>query len=98
MVMVAKQKDLSGASEWLEFTVPWHDKYLEYAVWGTFDGTITLQARSSAEAEGWIDIATLTGPTDKPGLEFNAAKNRQWRIGFKSGEYTSGTATVDVTA
>ena len=98
MVMVARQKDLSGAGEWLGFKVPWHDKFLEYAVWGTFEGTITLQVRSSAEAEEWIDVATLTEAMAKPGLEFNAGKNREWRIGFKSGEYTSGTATVDITA
>ncbi len=59
---------------------------------GTFSGTITIQARK-LEADDWIDI----GSTDVPDV-FTGEHATAWfvRAGFKAGDYTSGTAEVEV--
>lgn len=73
---------------------------------GTFTGTITLQMRPqydvgdvewSADA-GWVDLATWTAATD-PATDTTINSNRVWgawafRIGAKTGEWTTGTAKV----
>lgn len=98
MAMVREQKTLGAENTWLEFDIPYHDKFFEYSVLGAFVGTISLQARSARATEEWIDVATVTAPTSKPQIEFSAAHGQEWRIGFKTGEFVSGSATVDVRA
>lgn len=58
---------------------------------GTFSGTLTLQ-RSKDDGVTWYDIATFTTPTD-PDQVVLVPIQAIHRIGFKTGEYTSGTAT-----
>ncbi|HUT56427.1 MAG TPA: hypothetical protein VNA25_00975 [Phycisphaerae bacterium] len=60
---------------------------------GTWAGTITLQ-RSIDEAGSWVDVTSWTANQDTThddGLDNSIA---YYRIGFKTGEYTSGTAVV----
>ena len=56
---------------------------------GTFTATVTVQ-RSQDNAT-WLDVDTYTAATEKVG---NEAVLYYYRVGIKSGEYTSGTATV----
>jgi hypothetical protein len=56
---------------------------------GTFSATVTVQ-RSQDNAT-WLDVDTFTDKTEKVG---NEAVLYYYRAGIKSGEYTSGTATV----
>lgn len=62
---------------------------------GTWSGTVTLQ-RSIGEPGSWVDVATYTGNTT---LVFQDKLDNQiayYRIGIKSGDYTSGTAEVSL--
>lgn len=63
---------------------------------GTFDGTLSLQ-RSPAEPGSWTDVKTWTASTTE---QFDDGLDNQviyYRIGFKSGEFTSGSASVEMT-
>lgn len=63
----------------------------DVVVQGTFSGTITAQISKNQSA--WIDVDTLT----IPGI-LTGALGSAWyvRAGFKAGQYTSGTADVEV--
>jgi hypothetical protein len=58
---------------------------------GTFVATVTVQ-RSQDNAT-WFDVDTFTDKTEKVG---NEAVLYYYRAGIKTGEYTSGTATVSL--
>lgn len=65
---------------------------------GTWTATVTLQ-RSLATPDNWTDVATYT--TNQPGTVFNDGLSNQiayYRIGIKTANYTSGTATVSLNA
>jgi len=65
---------------------------------GTWVGTVTLQ-RSLATPDNWTDVATYT--INQPGTTFNDGLPNQiayYRIGIKTGNYTSGTANVALNA
>lgn len=61
---------------------------------GTWSGTITMQRSFDSATTGFTDVAAFTGNvTDTFGDGLN--NSIAWyRIGFKAGDYTSGTATV----
>ncbi|MEM9976621.1 MAG: hypothetical protein AAF808_03235 [Cyanobacteria bacterium P01_D01_bin.2] len=66
----------------------------DVAIDGTFEGTITVQVSKLTGAEArWMHAADTTKP-DILTSELAAA----WyvRAGFKSGDYTSGSAWVEV--
>lgn len=56
---------------------------------GTFDATVTVQR--SQDNSTWFDVDTFTAVTEEVG---NEAVLYYYRAGIKTGEYTSGTATV----
>lgn len=61
---------------------------------GTWSGTITMQRSFDSATAGFSDVAAFTGnvsDTFGDGLDNSIA---WYRIGFKAGDYTSGTATV----
>lgn len=62
----------------------------------TFSATVTLQ-RSLDDAASWIDIRTYTVPTAEgydDGLDNQIA---HYRLGIKTGDYTSGSASATLT-
>lgn len=62
---------------------------------GTWAGTVTLQ-RSIGETGAWVDVTTYTANTT---ATYNDALDNQiiyYRIGIKTGEYTSGTVTCQL--
>lgn len=58
---------------------------------GTWAGTLTLQWNNGGT---WTDETTFTSNTLQTALE---PSGRSWRLGFKTGEYTSGSAVLDIT-
>lgn len=66
------------------------ERGFDVAITGTFVGTVTTQL-SKDGSTGWIDVGSSTTPTVSAG-DINTA----WfvRAGFKTGEFTSGTADV----
>ena len=65
------------------------DDGFDFVVSGTFVATVTLQI--SDDNSTWIDVDSVTDTSVQAG-----EMNRTWyvRAGVKSGDYTSGTATV----
>lgn len=73
------------------------DRVFNYAITGTWSGTLTLQRSLDSESSGFVDVTTFTGnstSTYNDGLNNTIA---WYRIGFKTGQYTSGTATIALT-
>ncbi len=59
---------------------------------GTFVATVTLQYSVGAIGS-WVDVATYTGATSTTYDDGQDNEIIYYRLGIKSGEYTSGTAT-----
>jgi hypothetical protein len=63
---------------------------------GTWSATITLQ-RSAAEPGSWVDVATFTTNGTTIYTDDLDEQIYYYRIGIKTGNYTSGTAAVQLT-
>lgn len=68
--------------------------YFNVSVWGTFSATATLQ-RSFDNGTTWLDVASYNVPVEDFGIEPEGAI---YRIGVKTGGYTSGTINVRIGA
>ena len=64
--------------------------YFSVSVQGTFVATVTLQ-RSFNGGTTWYDVDTFTSAGEYIGQEPEGCK---YRIGVKTGEFTSGSVTV----
>jgi len=65
--------------------------YFNLSISGTWAGTVTVQ-RSFDSGSTWHDVDTWTENTQEYGLEPEGGT--QYRVGIKTGEYTSGTCVV----
>ena len=61
------------------------------SVEGTWDGAVTLQYRK-VNSSTWYDRDT----TLENGLWYFQGAGKYWRAGIKTGDYTSGTAEVNI--
>lgn len=74
------------------------DRRLTYAITGTFVGTLTLQRSLDSATSGFVDTATTaTGAASGTVLDALDNSIAWYRWGFKTGNYTSGTATINLT-
>lgn len=64
--------------------------YFNVSVWGTFSATITLQ-RSFDEGVTWLDVTSYTAPKEDV---IHEPERALYRLGIKTGNFTSGTANV----
>ena len=64
--------------------------FFNLSIVGTFVATITVQ-RSFDEMATWNDVDTFTKPTEDWGMEPEVC---WYRVGVKTGEFTSGSASV----
>jgi len=69
------------------------DDSFNFSVEGTWVGTITAQ-RSLDLGVTWRDVDTFTSNIETYG--FDPGPTVAYRVGFKTGEYTSGTANVRI--
>lgn len=65
--------------------------FLNISISGTWVGTVTLQRRFTSSGT-YFDVKTWTANTEKAIVD--PESQVQYRIGIKTGEYTSGTADV----
>ncbi len=65
--------------------------YIRLTVGGTYTGTITLQYSTNGTS-GWTDMGDYTAGS----YDVVATSGRWYRAGFKTGNYTSGSAIVSV--
>ena len=66
--------------------------FLNFAVSGTWAGTITIQKRFDEGSA--IDVTDGTTTSNATKLIEDHENGVEYRAGFKTGEYTSGTAAV----
>ena len=64
---------------------------LNSSVSGTFSATVTLQ-RSFDNGSNWVDVKTFTAPEE--GNVLDSESSVVYRIGVKTGEFTSGSISV----
>ena len=67
--------------------------YFNLAISGTWAGTVTVQ-RSFDKGSTWYDVDTWTANTQEYGFE--PERGIQYRVGIKTGGYTSGTCVVRI--
>lgn len=72
-------------------------RYFGFAITGTWGGTVTIQ-RSVGEPGSWTDFRTYTANASDA-TTYDDLDNQiiYYRIGIKSGNYTSGTAVLSLT-
>ena len=88
MVAVNTTADLTGENQ---FTSAIHlVGDVSLTISGTFTATVTVQ-RSFDEGATWLDVDNFTASTEEIGFE---PAGCQYRVGIKTGNYTSGTASV----
>lgn len=64
--------------------------HFNLSISGTFSATVTVQ-RSFDNGSTWLDVDTFTAPYEGVGHD---AEDLFYRVGVKTGEFTSGTANV----
>lgn len=71
-------------------------RYFYIQLSGTWSGTVTLQRSVDGEDSGFVDVKTWTGNISGTESYSDDLDNivAWYRMGFKSGDYTSGTATA----
>lgn len=65
----------------------------DISISGTFVATVVVQR--SKDAVSWLDVESFTAAAEKTGVSGSAW---YYRLGVKTGGYTSGTAVVDIYA
>lgn len=91
------EASLSGEDQWsdpIRVTGVGTQRNWIYAITGTYSATLTLQ-RSVGDPGAWVDVNTISGSSTT-----NDALDNQiiyYRIGIKTGNYTSGTADILMT-
>lgn len=68
-----------------------HAGTFSLSISGTWAGTLTLQRLLDAGV-GYTDVTTFT--TNQELLVDEPIQSALWRVGFKAGQYTSGSAVV----
>lgn len=61
---------------------------------GTFVATLTLQRSFTSESTGFVDVYTYTTPTTASVADGFDNSIIWYRLGIKTGDYTSGTASI----
>jgi hypothetical protein len=64
----------------------------DISISGTFVATVVLQ-RSKDGSTNWMDVDSFTAPAEKTG---RAGSAWFFRVGVKTGGFTSGTVVVDL--
>lgn len=91
---------ISGADQWSEsikVTGVGESRRFSFVISGVWSGTVRVQS-SVGDTSSWADIATLSWTGNTSGSHADGLDNQivYYRIGIKSGEYTSGTATITI--
>lgn len=71
-------------------------RIFQYIVTGTWAGTLTLQRSFDSATSGFIDVTTTTTNVNTTYDDTLDNSIVWYRIGFKTGNYTSGTAVISL--
>lgn len=67
--------------------------HFNVSISGTFSATVTAQR--SKDATNWVDVDTWTAPSEDVGIE---PEIMWYRLGVKTGDYTSGSVVIRIGA
>jgi hypothetical protein len=81
---------LGGANQFSD--AAYLEGYFNLSITGTFNATVTVQ-RSFDKGSNWHDVDTFTSTAEEVGFEPETVK---YRVGIKTGDYTSGSAVIRV--
>lgn len=73
-----------------------NDRDFTVTVSGTWSGTLTLERSYNDPETGYVPVTTYTGNGTFGVSDKESNVVYYYRVGFKSGDYTSGTATVSI--
>lgn len=65
--------------------------YFNLSISGTFVATVTVQR--SIDNSSWLDVDSFTAPAQEVGFD---PEYMYYRVGIKTGDYTSGTAVIRI--
>lgn len=65
--------------------------YFNVSISGTFSATVTIQR--STDKSTWMDVDSFTASTETVGFD---PEHMWYRIGVKTGAYTSGTVEIRI--
>ena len=83
-------KAISAENTWTDPV--YIEGYFNLSISGTFSATVTVQ-RSYDKGSNWVDVDSFTAPAEEVGFDPEYCK---YRIGCKSGEYSSGTVNIRI--
>ena len=83
--------DLTAQNTFCPSVYKGDDQPVSVSCAGTWVGTVTVQR--SRDGNTWRDVEGFTANFER---DSRSAGGWYWRAGFKTGGYTSGTASVDV--
>lgn len=90
-VIFAVTASLNGANQWSAKVRVRGDFNVSIA--GTFEATVTVQ-RSYDDGAVWRDVEAFTAPVERVGRE--PEDTVVYRVGIKTGQFTSGQADVRI--
>jgi hypothetical protein len=100
-IMEYTTADLSGAGEYTDWISPKKNKaygtstgFLDFMISGTWEGTLTVQKRHTHNSIPTNPIDVETYDANNALLIEDHSFSVEYRVGFKAGDYTNGTATV----
>lgn len=92
--MPSKKTTITAADQFTDWLPIREDRKFNLSISGTFTATVTLQRRFNDDPEKILDVETFTAATEKTGEDHEGAV--QYRLGSKTGEFTSGPIDVRV--
>lgn len=96
--MTLVKADITAQNTFTDPIVVGEGQYIDVAVAGTFTATVTVQRRrSDYNANAWNDMPTAYTSATQVTLG-PIGTNWEYRIGVKTGNFTSGTAIVALAA
>ncbi|MCD6197483.1 MAG: hypothetical protein J7K15_02780 [Deltaproteobacteria bacterium] len=93
MTIAYVEAELSSSNSWTDpiSVAGW----FSLSISGTWSGTITVQRRNrDPDVSDWKDVESFTSTVEKRGYE--PELNVQYRAGFATGAYSSGTAVIRI--
>jgi hypothetical protein len=84
------EKTLSGAGQFTDWKYVSDDRFVDLSISGTFSATITLQRKFTKYGDV-VDYTTFAAEEE---TYFYVPTGAYYRVGIKSGDYSSGDAKI----
>ncbi len=89
------ESSIAAENTFTDTLEPKPGEFYRFSVSGTFVGTVTLQRKLKNQAS-FTDYATGVADTPFDGDGLQSGSGTIYQLGFKTGDYTSGTAECSI--